>query len=260
MKFVPPSVRDKAFNCPHCGALAAQRWYSLGARRFRGDSPLPQLMTPEHRATLKFSDVEDPVKRQRFNELADKLATRVPVLDSSGSVDSGFLVVFNLFLSECFNCREVSIWIFDRLVYPQTGEAPPANSDLSEDIRRDYNEASSILDRSPRGAAALIRLAIQKLCRELGKSGKDLNADIGALVADGLEKQVQMALDAVRVIGNNAVHPGQIDLRDDRATAQLLFELLNLIAEKMITQPRRVKTVYESLPDGALKAIADRDR
>lgn len=35
------------------------------------------------------------------------------------------------------------VWIHDKPVYPQRGEALPVNPDLSDDIRRDYDEASS---------------------------------------------------------------------------------------------------------------------
>ena len=167
--------------------------------------------------------------------------------------------VANTFVSECFNCKDISIWIYDKLIWPQRGEAPPANPDLPDDIRRDYDEASSILDLSPRGSAALIRLAIQKLCKELGKSGRNLNDDIGELVKDGLSIEIQKSLDVVRVIGNNAVHPGQIDLRDDRAIVESLFKLLNLIADKMTSEPRRVKESYATLPEGARNAIEKRD-
>ena len=191
--------------------------------------------------------------------MADKLASGWPVLGDSHSGPYEFVDLLNVFVARCFNCKDVSVWIHEKLVFPQKGEAPQANTDLSEDIRRDYDEASCILDLSPRGAAALLRLAIQKLCKELGLPGKDLNMDIGALVSRGLDRQVQMALDAVRVIGNNAVHPGQMDLRDDRKTAETLFMLLNLIAEKTISQPKRVKEVYATLPEGARKAIAERD-
>jgi hypothetical protein len=116
-----------------------------------------------------------------------------------------------------------------------------------------------ILDLSPRGAAALLRLGIQKLCKHLGETGENLNADIAALVKKGLDVRVQRALDVVRVIGNNAVHPGHIDLRDDRATAEKLFGLVNLIAELMISQPKHVQELYESLPEDARKAIERRD-
>ena len=62
----------------------------------------------------------------------------------------------------------------------------------------------------------------------------------------GLPPKIQQALDIVRVIGNNAVHPGQIDLRDDRSTAMRLFELVNLIAEVMITQQKEVEKLLVS--------------
>lgn len=90
--------------------------------------------------------------------------------------------------------------------------------------------------------------------------GSNINDDIAALVKAGLNTRIQKALDAVRVIGNNAVHPGSIDLRDDRATAESLFRLLNLIAEKMISEPKHVDEVYAKLPPSALAAIEARDR
>lgn len=75
----------------------------------------------------------------------------------------------------------------------------------------------------------------------------------------GLDERVQKSLDVVRVVGNNAVHPGQINLKDDRATAENLFILLNLVTEIMISQPKHVKSMYDSLPEAALKAIGKRD-
>ena len=116
------------------------------------------------------------------------------------------------------------------------------------------------MSKSPRGAAALLRLAIQKMCKELGEAGENLNNDIASLVKKGLPPKVQQALDTVRVIGNNAVHPGQIDLRDDVEIANQLFGLLNLIAEVMITQPKHVESLYTSVvPESVRKAIKKRD-
>ena len=60
---------------------------------------------------------------------------------------------------------------------------------------------------------------------------------------------MQQSLDAVRVIGNEAVHPGTLDLKDDRDTATRLFDLVNIIAEQMISNPKHVKEIYEKIPE-----------
>jgi hypothetical protein len=145
------------------------------------------------------------------------------------------------------------------MIIPSTGSAPLPNPDLPEPLKTDYNEARSICGPSPRGAAALLRLVVQKLCKYLGQSGVDLNADIANLVSKGLSPKIQKALDVVRVIGNEAVHPGQIDLNDNPAIASQLFALVNLIVEAMITQPRAVDKIYDSLPESKRKAIDVRD-
>jgi hypothetical protein len=163
-------------------------------------------------------------------------------------------------VSECEHCRFPTIWLDDRMLYPNNGGAEPPNPDLPADIRGDYDEARSILAASPRGSAALLRLAIQKLCSHLGQPGKNINTDIAALVASGLPSRVQEALDSVRVIGNEAVHPGTIDLRDNRAVAGALFKLVNFIATKLITEPAEISKIYGSLPKDKLDAIAKRDR
>ena len=98
------------------------------------------------------------------------------------------------------------------MIYPFNGSAPLPNPDLPEDIKEDFEETRNIVELSPRGAVALLRLAVQKLCKELGEKGEHINTDIKNLVSKGLPEKMQKALDSVRVVGNNAVHPGQIDL------------------------------------------------
>jgi len=132
------------------------------------------------------------------------------------------------------------------------------NPDLPADVRRDYDEAASIAALSPRGAAAILRLAVQRLCVHLGGKGDNINDDIANLVRAGLGANVQRALDVVRVIGNNAVHPGQIDT-DDPEMVGSLFVIINVIVESMITVPGRIESMYAALPAGALKAIERRD-
>ncbi len=107
------------------------------------------------------------------------------------------------------------------------------------------------------GACALLRLATQKLADDLEPGPGDLNAKIGRLVSNGLPEMVQQALDSLRVIGNEAVHPGELDLDDDVETA--LFELLNLTVEDRITRPQRVQDLYGKLPPSKLQGISNRD-
>jgi hypothetical protein len=169
-------------------------------------------------------------------------------------VDKRFMV------SYCEHCGFPTIWHGESIIFPLNLSAEPPNQDLPEEIVEDYDEARAILNLSPRGAAALLRLAIQKLCAHLGQPGKNINADIKALVAAGLPPKVQEALDSVRVIGNESVHPGTIDLKDDRDTANQLFRLVNFIAQKMITEPKEIDEIYNGLPTDKLKGIKDRDK
>lgn len=256
MKYVPPSVKETAFNCPHCGALARQYWYSTHADAMKKDA-LPLVIDAKKLEELNLDHIEEAEERARLKKWAERKAKGRPFFEGHSTYRE--IDVNNVWVSRCFNCSEVALWICDQMIYPRRGEAPPANPDMPDDIRRDYDEASTILDLSARGAAALIRLGIQKLCKHLGQPGKNINDDIKALVAGGLDPRIQKALDVVRVVGNNAVHPGQIDLKDDRATAESLFRLLNLIVEKMISEPKHVDEVYATLPEEARKAIEKRD-
>jgi hypothetical protein len=61
------------------------------------------------------------------------------------------------------------------------------------------------------------------------------------------------------MIGNDAVHPGQIDLRDDRETALELARLVNIITDVTISQPKHIEAMYEKLPETKRKAIEERD-
>jgi Domain of unknown function (DUF4145) len=137
--------------------------------------------------------------------------------------------------------------------------APPPNVDTPANVLKTYDEAASIASKSPRAAAGLLRLAVQMLCKELGEPGENLNNDIGSLVKIGLPPRVQQSLDIVRVTGNNAVHPGQIDVDDEQVVASL-FTLLNIIVEYMVSMPKQIDSLYNELPPSALEQIQKRDQ
>jgi hypothetical protein len=56
------------------------------------------------------------------------------------------------------------------------------------------------------------------------------------------------------------VHLDQMDVRDDRQTAETLFKLVNLVVQRMISDPREVQEVYETLPPSVREVIEKRDR
>lgn len=169
--------------------------------------------------------------------------------------------VSNVHVCHCNHCSKYSLWVNYKMIYPNQTLVDFPNADLPDDIKVDYLEAASILIQSPRGASAILRLSIEKLVNYLNAEGKDLNAKIGFLVSNkNLNPKIQKSLDLVRVIGNNAVHPGQIDLIDDQSTAEKLFRLVNIIAKEMITEPQEVDALFDELiPEDNKIQIEKRD-
>jgi hypothetical protein len=92
-------------------------------------------------------------------------------------------------------------------------------------------------------------MSLQKLMIYLGESGKNMELDIGNLIKKGLPERFRDALWAVRVLGVDAVKPGEISLKDDIDTAAALFNLANMIVESTISQQRRVNELYTTLPN-----------
>jgi hypothetical protein len=170
----------------------------------------------------------------------------------------------NMDIAVCHRCKEFGVWkrISENdwsMIFPDSFLAPLPNEDLPDSCKDAYLEAREIADKSPRGAAALLRLCIQSLCMELGGGGKNINDDIALLVRNGLPVKIQQALDVVRVIGNNAVHPGEIDINEKKENVIALFSLINMIVENQITQPKHVEEIFGELPAGALAAVERRD-
>jgi hypothetical protein len=187
-----------------------------------------------------------------------------------GNCCSDIYVMTNFSATKCCNCEKYAIWLKQntmnrntteehwQLIYPAVGDAPRPNPDLPDDIKKDYLEARAILAKSPRGASALLRLAIDKLCDYLGAKGEKLNNKIGSLVGNGLPKNLQKAFDIVRITGNHAIHPGQIDV-DNIESAKALFELVNIITNHMISENKQIDGIYDMLPGHSKKGIEKRD-
>lgn len=258
LKGKPAAITEKAFNCPHCGAFTSQEWKGLCTFRVGGENELPfcpDLATVE--AVKKDFGILSGEDKAAYAELLKIANGRIFTYVTNPIYSTNTLK--NLHISICFTCGEVSVWVHDKLVYPAQKYQIEANPDLPDDILRDFEEARAIVDDSPRGAAALLRLAIQKICIHLGEKGKHIDADIKSLVEKGLSPKIQQALDIVRVIGNDAVHPGELNLNDNKAIAYKLFDFVNIIAEEMISRPKEIEDLYNGLPASKLEGIENRD-
>jgi len=259
-KSVPASISEVAFDCLHCGSYTTHTWFDLCGTARPSNSRTPSIINAAFVETVRADATMKPEMRKWMLDHLERLATGLVQVDASKDSKYATYSVANLHLSKCFACENVSVWVFDKPVYPVASDGPTPNADLPDGARLDYQEATRLLNLSPRAAAALLRLTIQKLCIHLGEKGKDLNGDIASLVKKGLSPLVQKSLDTVRVVGNEAVHPGTLDLKDDRATATTLCKLVNIIAEQMISNPKHVNEIYASLPASKREAIETRDR
>ncbi|MGI2965512.1 DUF4145 domain-containing protein [Vibrio cholerae] len=173
--------------------------------------------------------------------------------------------------ASCSCCEKASIWrgtsfsgfsVLDGvMIYPDVSSAPQPESDMPNDVKVDYLEASSVFTHSPRAAAALLRLALQKLCKHLGEAGENINKDIRSLAEKNvISPLVVKVADTVRITGNNAVHPGEMSEQDFDQVASKMFELLNFIVKKGISEPRELAALYELTPEGPRKSAEETDR
>ena len=168
----------------------------------------------------------------------------------------------DIYVANCLHCKGKMVWLVDGEaipVYPDAAMGPLPHEDMPEEMKADYIEAREIAARSPRGASALLRLVLQKLCQHLGEKGENINQDIASLVKKGLPPRIQQALDVVRVTGNNAVHPGELNINDNLDLVNNLFGLVNLIVENRISEPKKIEEMYARLPLNTLGAIQRRD-
>lgn len=219
---------SKIISCPHCNNRTKTEIISTGTHRITSDD---DFIWVEYEWNLYFCPVCRDVILEEISECSEDMN-----YDHQGIT----------FIEPKF-----------RILYPadSTNQLPDPHKELPKELVEDYNEARSIADLSPRGAAALLRLVLQKLCKHLGAKGKKIDADIAFLVNKGLPETLQKAFDIVRVVGNEAVHPGTINLNDDRAIVNSLFTLINTIVDYLIDKPKAIDALYEKLPQDKKDAI-----
>jgi uncharacterized protein DUF4145 len=257
-KEVVPQLGLDSFSCPHCGALAHQFWFNVYPDGYKRDQRPDTIELSEVAEFIKLIEKDDTASK-RVQTLYSRFKKNEVTYEKLEYSSNSTWRMLNMFMSQCHACEGFSVWIKDKLIWPAQSLRIGPHPDIPANVKDDFIEAADIVERSPRGSAALSRLVIQKLMVALGEKGENINDDIGSLVKKGLEVEIQQAMDVVRVIGNNAVHPGEIDLKDDAGTALALLQLINLIVERRISTQKRIAEMFINLPPGARDKIAKRD-
>ncbi len=165
--------------------------------------------------------------------------------------------------SICSKCKKSAIWSGrGKMLVPIRGTAPLAAENMPEDVKEIFEEARQVQPFSPRGAAALLRVCLEKLCAHLGEGKGTLNEKIKRLKEKGLPEKVIQSLDIIRINANEGgSHAGLIDLtgEDNTEIVDKLFFLVNFIVEKTITEPKEIENAFERLPSNKKDGIANRD-
>ncbi|MCR6591149.1 Uncharacterised protein [Campylobacter insulaenigrae] len=220
-----PEISKDAFNCPFCGVYTKMDFLNFSSSASKIYDGIGKIKyTYSISSDLEFEKIES---------IIDFYSRVVPIL------------------SICHKCNKTTIWIDGKMIYPKPRLTPMPNEDLDENLKLDYEEASNIVQDSPRSACALLRLVLQKLLINLGEDKNINNAIKNLIDKKEIDEKLQKALDSVRVIGNNAVHPNELDLKDDIDIALSMFRIINYIADRMISSKKEIDEIYNILPENA---------
>ncbi|MBZ7935818.1 DUF4145 domain-containing protein [Campylobacter sp. B0100352/1] len=222
-KYTKPYFKGNAFNCPHCGVYASMEWSNFSGTGAFG--------------AINIKQVEG----------------------------------YSFFESACCNCERSIIWYLEnenpKMFFPKEVAIPPEEN-MPENVKEIYEEASLILRDSPRASCALLRLALQELMKYLkenieiynGLKNRNIDEDIKEIINIGNFYQEQKetlkeAMDSVRLVGNKASHPSELDINDNPEIANILFEMINFIVEEIITKPKEMKEKLNKIKSAIDKKI-----
>lgn len=176
-----------------------------------------------------------------------------------------------LHTATCGVCKSNSVWLEQpelfgitgdpddkrAMIWPSGWDGVPAADDMPEAVEGIYDEARAVVQASPRAAAALLRLALERLLNGLYPDASNLNDAIRLAAENGLPRRVVDSMDVLRFNGNAAIH--ELVREDTPETASSLFKVLNIVVRQLITEPREIDELHSALPDGVRDQITRRD-
>lgn len=223
-EFIVPAskIQEKSFNCPHCKAFAQHNW----SRCFVNNNNASGAYFPLNNPTRGKSQIS---------------SFRGPI-----------------WCAECQVCNNISLWIDEQTIFPlKPFNVPDPNTDMPADIKSLYIEAADISERSPRSAAALLRLCLEQLLDYLNIS--KANSLFERIGKAHLDQAIQDAADSLRIFGNSGIHIGEIKLDENKEILPVLFMFINYITEQLIRLPKLAKEIAEKIPGKKKEEIKKRD-
>ncbi|WLP66610.1 DUF4145 domain-containing protein [Bacillus thuringiensis] len=232
---IEPKFLEEVFNCPHCKSKTKQEWYiAHGEVEKKGpylaksiDFYRSRIQDKEHVAWQAQEVIPEEQKYLVFSPTE-----------------------WHIDMSVCTICSEYLLWKDEHVIYPNCHFIEDPGADMPEEVKNLYNEARAVVNLSPKSACALLRLAVEKLLI-VGLEcppRNSVNDNIKFLKRDGkLSQPIEKALNAVRLVGNAAVHAGKIDLDDKPEYAYTLFGLLNYIVDDLISRPARAEAFLKTI-------------
>ncbi|AGK54893.1 DUF4145 domain-containing protein [Bacillus sp. 1NLA3E] len=238
-KTVQPTYYSGAFNCPRCDVLCPQNWFSID----RQAQNLPETIInkiDEESRTISIQQYNRSLMNGHENQLNWKLD-----------------------ISICHHCKKYTIWENRKIIFPFETALPEPHEDMPQNVQGIYREAVNVFKDSPRASAALLRLAIETMIPQLEEyqiKKSKINTMIAELVKKDIPEHIQQGIDAIRIYGNEGIHPGEIVLNDDQETVMFLFDLINIMVEELITRKKKIRKFYGKLPVDKIKGILNRDK
>ena len=150
MKYVEPIYRDSAFTCPHCGAYAQQSW--------------------DRYAVIQSIDKHSHlIEEENYYHLCQ-----------NGWKVKGERYIDLLGISTCKACGKYHVWNSEKMILPQKTDSsiPMPLEDMPQVVKELYFEARDVYSISHKSACAILRLAVQHLCKELGEDGTNKNYEL----------------------------------------------------------------------------------
>lgn len=150
-------------------------------------------------------------------------------------------------LCTCRNCTQLLFWYKEEIYLPSLLEHPIPDKALSKEATDLFQEARNTYRTSAGASAALGRLALQHLLRDLGEPGENLHEEVKRLIARGVPKDVERILEAIGIQGEKSLHPGMIHLNEKKEHVPALLEVINIIADVLMQNTRKADDLLKKL-------------